>query len=326
MTSIDWSTQGARLTAEAIKTTTRFLPARLYEIKLIPVDRQLYPVIIRHYTKSQLLKSVRYLRRKNAEGYHVYFWPITNHLVFVNDVCDDDIQLMINDNVRSVLVCETSEGLHHAWVQLANRPEQVTDDEARQARVILAERYSGDKDATSKNQPGRLPGFRNLKPMHEDSLGGHPLVKTKRSSFTSVATSILMEAKQRISASPQSSPLSPGGGVTIDTSNDTGDDLPIEVYDHGRHFVTMSANYEVGNICTAYDRALNEMTTAGYFSPIRNSGTGVDRSKQDIAVVHHLRSHCVHKEIIADVLLHGSDKAIERGTSYVEQTIRAVFK
>ena len=65
---------------------------------------------------------------------------------------------------------------------------------------------------------------------------------------------------------------------------------------------------------------------AGHFSPARNSGIGIDRSEQDIAVVHHLLSHCVQKEIIANVLLYASDKATARGASYVEQIIGAVFK
>ena len=65
---------------------------------------------------------------------------------------------------------------------------------------------------------------------------------------------------------------------------------------------------------------------AGHFSPVRNSGIGIDRSEQDIAVVHHLLSYCVHQEIIADVLLHGSEKAKARGASYVEQIIVVVFE
>jgi hypothetical protein len=209
MTTEDWASQGARLTAEAIKTTTRFLPAQKYQIRLIHRDGHNHPVISRHFNRVELLKSVRFLRGKNAEGYHVYFRPDAQHFVFVDDVCGEDVQFMIEDGIRPVLVYETSENLLHAWIQLANRPEHVTEDEARQARVILAERYSGDKNATSRNQLGRLPGFRNVKLMHEDKSGGHPLVIIRRAAWTSPATALLEEAKSRVAATPQPPPPYP---------------------------------------------------------------------------------------------------------------------
>lgn len=323
----DWASQGARLTAEAIKTTTRYLHARYYEIRLIHIDRQNHPVITRQFTRTQLLKSVSFLRRKNAEGYHVYFRPEVQHFVFVDDVCEEDIQLMMDDNVRPVLVYQTSEGLHHAWVQLANRSDQVTEDEARQARVILAERYSGDKNATGRNQPGRLPGFRNVKAMHEDDHGGHPLVIIKRSCFAPVASHILEEAKKRIASTPKLSPFALlGGGVKTNTSNHHNGDFPIEIYDRGKHIVTMSAQYEIGNVETAYCQALEEMKRNGYVPAIRNSGSGIDRSKQDISVARYLLSNCVSEEIVTEVLLHVSEKASERGMDYVIRTVNAACR
>ena len=323
----DWKFHGARLSAEAIKTTMHYLPARHYVIRLIHEEKKGFPIITRHFNHIQLLNSVSFLRRKNAEGYHIYFRPDARHFVFVDDVCDEDIQFMIDDNVRPVLVYETSEGLHHAWIQLANRPDQVTEDEARQARVILAEQYSGDKNATGRNQPGRLPGFRNVKAMHEDDNGGHPLVIIKRSCFAPVASGILEEAKNRVACTPKRPPsASLGGGVNTNTSsNHHNGDFPIEIYDHGQHVVTMSARYEVGDIRTAYRRALDEMKQNGFVPAIRNSGYGVDRSKQDIVVARYLISRCVPEDIINEVLTHGSEKAAEKAKSenkYITETVQ----
>ena len=323
----DWASQGARLTAEAIKTMMRYLPARYYDIKLVHDDRGNFPVITRHFTHTQLLKSVSFLRRKNADGYHIYFRPDTQHFVFADDVCDEDIQFMIEDGVRPVLVYKTSEDLHHAWVQLANRSEQVTEDEARQARIILAERYSGDMNATGRNQPGRLPGFRNVKPMHEDDNGGHPLVIIKRSCYAPIAAGILQEAKNRVANTPKLPPSALlGAGVKANTSIlHHNDDFPLEIYNKGRHIVTMSAQYEIGNVITAYGKALDEMKRNGYEPPIRNSDDGIDRSKQDISVAHYLISNCVSKDIVIEVLLHGSEKAADRGLVYVLRTVNAVL-
>ena len=324
MTEEDWASQGARLTAEAIKTTARYLPARCYEIRLIHDDRQNYPVITRQFTRIQLLKSVGFLRRKNAEGYHIFFRPDAQHFVFVDDVCSEDIQSMIDDGVRPALVYATSDDLHHAWVQLANRPDQVTEDDARQARIILADRYSGDKGATGKNQLGRLPGFRNVKPMHEDDEGGHPLVKIKRSCFAPVASGVLNEAKRRIASAPKSSPSAPLlGRVKTNLPNPIDTDFPIEIYCHGRYVVTLSAKYEIGDVKTAYGRVLDEMKSRGYVPPVRVSGSGIDRSKQDIAIAHYLISKCVSENGIIEVLLHGSEKTAERGMDYVIRTVNA---
>jgi hypothetical protein len=322
-----WASQGARLTAEAIKTTARHLPSRHYEIRLIHDDRQNYPVLTRHFTRVQLLKSVSFLRRKNADGYHVFFRPDAQHFVFVDDVCSEDIQSMIDDGVRPALVYATSEDLHHAWVQLANLSNQVTEDEARQARVILAERYSGDKGATGKNQLGRLPGFRNVKPMHEDDEGGHPLVKINRSRFAPLASGILKEAKRRVASAPKSSPSAPSWGrVKTDLATPIDTDFPIEIYDHGRHIVTLSAKYEIGDVKTAYIRVLDEMKSRGYVTQVRVSGSGVDRSKQDIAVAHYLISNCVSKNDVFEVLRHGSEKAAERGMDYVIRTVNSACR
>lgn len=189
--------------------------------------------------------------------------------------------------------------------------------------MILAERYSGDEDATGKNQPGSLPGFRNVKPMHEDKSGGHPLVKIRRAEWTSPATKLLEEAKARVAASPQSSPLSPGGRVKTISTNPIDDDYPIEIYDRGRHIVTMSATYNIGEIDTAYERALIEMRKDGYSPSNNNSGNGIDRSKQDIAVARFLISRCVSNDVVGEVLLQGSDKATERGMDYVIRTVLA---
>ena len=67
------------------------------------------------------------------------------------------------------------------------------------------------------------------------------------------------------------------------------------------------------------------MIAVGYVVPVRSSNNEIDRSRQDIAIVRYLSRQCVRRKIIEVVLLQGSDKAMERGASYVEKTINAVF-
>jgi hypothetical protein len=113
--------------------------------------------------------------------------------------------------------------------------------------------------------------------------------------------------------------------VKSEHANLTEDDCPIEIYDRGEHIVTMSAQYEIGDIETAYSQALDEMKSAGYYYPVRNSGNQIDRSRLDIAVVHFLRRQGLPRKSIETVLLRGSEKALERGENYVEKTLDAVF-
>lgn len=201
----------------------------------------------------------------------------------------------------------------------------MTEEEATAARKILAEQFSGDLDATEKNQLGRLPGLRNVKREYEDPYGGHPLVIIKRSCFAPVASNLLNEAGDRVRNSPPSSPSAPGGRVLNNSNNQIDDDFSFEIYGRGRHAVTMSANYEVGDTETAYARILVEMKAAGYVVPFRSSGNETDRSRVDIAIIGYLNRHCVQRETIEAVLLKGSKKAIERGTKYLEKTTNAAL-
>ena len=145
------------------------------------------------------------------------------------------------------------------------------------------------------------------------------MVIIKRATFAPIAATVLAEAKNHI-ASALPSPLTPGGPVL---NQQTNVDDALEIYDRGKHVVTMSVQYEIGDIDTAYDQALNEMIADGYMAPLRNSRNGIDRSKQDIAVAAYLFRRCVKREVIKEVLHHGSEKARERGINYVQQTVEA---
>ena len=80
----------------------------------------------------------------------------------------------------------------------------------------------------------------------------------------------------------------------------------------------------IGNITTAYDRALTEMKQKGYVPKTRERDGEIDRSVQDICVARFLLTQCVPRPIVVEALLHGSEKAQERGMEYVERTVRAV--
>ena len=326
--------EGRRLSALAVREAIRVLNTSHYVVRLIPVVPGDAPVISRTYNRQAIVSAVGFLRHANFgyleadggrhDGYHVFFRPDCNHFVFVDDVCEDDIDLMTADGIRPTMIVKTSEGNFQAWVQLANKSDQVSVDEATICRGILAERYGGDTGATGRDQLGRLPGFFNRKPQYESGVGQFPLVTIKRSRFTSCTARLLDDARVALLANPPSPSLALGR-VKTNLPNTNDDDLPIELYDRGQHVITMSAQYKFGSITTAYDQALNEMRHNGYKPSLRKFGKGVDRSKQDVAIARYLISNCLSEQIIIETLLHGSEKASERGVEYVEATVRAAY-
>lgn len=305
----DWASQGARLTADAVKTTMKYLPAQHYDIRLIPNDEVIGSPIPRCYSREVLLKSIGYLRMMNRSGHHVYFRPNTPQFIFldIDDASSTGLEAMKADGIRPVLVYETSPGLQHAWVQLANRPEQLTDLEATTASKIIANRYGGDRGSTGAKQLGRLPGYRNLKSKYEDKNGGHPLVIIKQNVFAPVAHELLSKARELIADSP-SLPPSPVGQV-----------IPNQSWDG----VTISSDLaaEVGR--EVYEATVADLADRyGWRLPIVEG----DRSDTDIAVARSLlwRGKCKPEDIAA-VLMFGSDKAQERGIKYVSSIVIAAL-
>jgi hypothetical protein len=114
-----------------------------------------------------------------------------------------------------------------------------------------------------------------------------------------------------------------------DYTDDADDTEPIEVYENGRHVVTLAARYDTGDVETAYGRVLIDMSRSGYVPLLRSDGE-IDRSAQDLAVARFLLRRCVSDERIKTILLLGSEKASERSqkaaVAYVRGKIEAADK
>ncbi len=117
----------------------------------------------------------------NARGGNIYIrlGPSVREahpgIVMLDDLLPEAVDRLANDGLEPCLVVETSHGSMQAWIRLAASctvPYQIVGGAVRH----LAEAYGGDRRAVSPRQPGRLPGFTNRKPKHQQSNGQFPFV------------------------------------------------------------------------------------------------------------------------------------------------------
>ena len=165
---------GAERTTVALRRWCAALPAEAYDVRLVEAgtDRAL----LRRFSAGQLLGSVGWLRRMNAQGWHVYARPDEHRHVLIDDLDPDGLDLLRAGHQPAALV-ETSPYCHQAWVTVADTevPSAVAAAIARR----LARDLGGDAGATGRGQVGRLPGFTNRKSMHERG-GLHPFALLRR--------------------------------------------------------------------------------------------------------------------------------------------------
>lgn len=267
-------------------------------------------------------KYIEWFRARNANGCHIYGRPYSTRFVLIDDVIDEGLAKLKSDGLVPSAVVETSPDNFQVWLTVSD--VELSVPVATQIAKLLEREYSTDNGSAEAYHLGRLPGLRNKKPKYQKYEGdGGPLVLLRTARTNPVIPDAigawLDQAHQLAERIPHSSSSAPGAcAVYTDI-----DDEPIEIYERGNHVVTMSAKYDVGEIKTAYDRILDEMKSKGYTPKSRHSDHGIDRSFQDIAVAGYLIRNCVSRNVIADVLANGSDKAAERGAKYVEQTVRA---
>ena len=99
-------------------------------------------------------------------------------VVLVDDLNADGVRRLEVDELSASVVVETSPGNFQAWVRVA-ADGQMSRHEAIAAARELATCYGGDPRAVAACQPGRLPGFTNRKPKHQQSNGMFPFVRVQ---------------------------------------------------------------------------------------------------------------------------------------------------
>lgn len=297
---------GSCLTLDQIRDMAFALRADSWDVVLVHQDEEPPPGLQRVIRVTYPFRTfihpetVRFMRGRNAHGYHVYGRPAANRYILVDDLCADGLDAMKSDGHRPAVTIETSKGNYQAWITIT--AEKLTDAEATAAGRLLAQRYGGDIRSAKAAQAGRLPGTTNRKEIYQRADGTYPFTQLigKRLAYvlvTDAASQVLNEARELLSAPPVPSTLR-GGVLDPASSSDLTVSEAYDLYqDIQRHlFETFgSAQYEN------------------------------DRSRLDHAVLMNLKNGGASLADCEAVLMAGSDKARERGIDYVNITLNALY-
>ncbi len=143
---------------------------------------------LRSWTIAQVLKSLGWLKAKNAAGCHIFVRPLGSQgLIFIDDLSLAGLTNIEHDDLRRALACviESSPMNYQAWMRVSNEP--VNEALATALAATLAIRYGGDPNSADWRHFGRLVGFTNRKPQYVKDDGSYPYV-VLRQSTTRAAT------------------------------------------------------------------------------------------------------------------------------------------
>ena len=119
----------------------------------------------RAWSRTDIERSVAWLKRMNARGNDLYIRPAGEHgLVLVDDLKPEALEHMKREGFAPAASIETSPGNFQAWVKLSDRP--LPTEVRRIAARGLAKHYGGDPNSADSRHYGRLAGFTNQKPAH----------------------------------------------------------------------------------------------------------------------------------------------------------------
>lgn len=147
------------------------------------------------------MKKIQWLKRMNAQGQDIYIRPDGSvGLILLDDLDQAAVVRLKHDGLAPAVVVETSPGNYQAWVRVSQQP--IASEQASMVAKILAERCGGDSASADWRHFGRLAGFTNRKPKHQQESGMQSFVLVRED--TGVATDrgaqLLEEAAARVQA------------------------------------------------------------------------------------------------------------------------------
>ncbi len=173
----------SRITENAVRRQIDALFAEAYEVGLY--DRAGDRMIIKNYSRDQLMNSVRYLRYQNYNERDIYIRPSgSTGYIFVDDMSIGQIQMIEADGLRFSLIVESSPLNYHGWLWMSEKP--LEPNHATWFAQHIAIKYGTDRASSDWRHFGRLAGFTNRKRQYVDDHGNLPFVKIYQAEKTLV--------------------------------------------------------------------------------------------------------------------------------------------
>lgn len=134
-------------------------------------------MLIRTWTREETLNAVPWLKRENAKGADIYIRPAgeqSQGLILADDLTRGALDRLKQNGLAAAAVIETSPDNFQAWIRLSEQP--LVPAVATLLAKRLAYEHSGDPNSADWRHFGRLAGFTNRKPIHQDEHGRSPYV------------------------------------------------------------------------------------------------------------------------------------------------------
>jgi hypothetical protein len=162
-------------TPEAVEKQSWAMDVKAFEIGLFDPNAAQGAMLPRVWDAGTLLRSVSWLRLKNAEGRNIYIRPAGEHsLSLLDDASFQVIERLKSEGFAPAVVLETSPGNFQAWLHHGQiLPKCISTLAAR----LLASRFGGDLASADWRHYGRLAGFTNRKDKYRKTDGTFPYVR-----------------------------------------------------------------------------------------------------------------------------------------------------
>jgi hypothetical protein len=146
-------------------------------VDLGALSRTGYMMLAQDCSAKLIPSALRWLRRENARGSHIFVRPAgidQLSLSLLDDLTGEAIAEMKRTGFEPAIVVETSPGNFQAWLKHGRVLDQPT---ASRAARELARRFHGDLSSVGWRHFGRLAGFTNQKQRRRLPNGQQPFVK-----------------------------------------------------------------------------------------------------------------------------------------------------
>ena len=162
---------------DRIEATLRRLFAALdsdtYDIGVLE-DRSMFPRL-EALPPSRIVHMLSYLKYRNVHGGNLYFRPSgESRFTLLDDLTPESLARLRAEGFAPSAVVETSPGNYQAWLK---HLQPLAKELSTLAAKLLAARFGADKGAADWRRFGRMPGFTNRKPKHQDAKGLFPFAR-----------------------------------------------------------------------------------------------------------------------------------------------------
>jgi len=170
-------------TVLAIRRQLTGMRINQYEIGILRTNGAM---LLREWSKKQLLLSVGWLKRENSGGSNIYIRPKGSQgLILVDDLNQANIKKLCSNGLAPACEIETSPLNFQVWIRVCF--DGLSESTATQCARYLADQYEGDPNSADWRHFGRLAGFTNKKPHYVNEIGHYPFVLAHQSSGAMIA-------------------------------------------------------------------------------------------------------------------------------------------